>query len=127
MSVATDFFDRLGKGDIPGALQLTTPDFTWTVAGKPEQFGLAGVYNRDSYLDMLGRVAAFLPAGPRIDVTSVTADAQHEVIEAHVTGESASGRRYDNALVYVFDLENDKVKAVREYLDTMHASEIFVA
>lgn len=113
MTIATSFFDRLGSGDVYGALALTTPDFTWTVAGKPGQFALAGVY--------------FLPAGPRVDITSVTADSLHEVIEAHVTAVSASGAQYDNALVYVFDLEGDKIRAVREYLDTIHASEVFVA
>lgn len=127
MSIATDFFDRLGKADVSGALDLTTPDFTWTVAGKPDQFALAGTYDRDGYIDMLGRVGGFLPAGPQVQVTSVTADSHHEVIEAHVTAVSAAGTRYDNALVYVFDLQGDKIQAVREYLDTIHASEIFVA
>ncbi|MEU7306227.1 nuclear transport factor 2 family protein [Streptomyces sp. NPDC007206] len=126
MTIATAFFDRLGSGDVSGALDLTTPDFTWTVAGKPGQFALAGVYNRDSYLEMLARVARFLPTGPRVDITSVTVDSHREVIEAHVTAVSASGAQYDNALVYVFDLQGDKIKAAREYLDTIHASEIFV-
>ncbi|MBM9509237.1 hypothetical protein [Actinacidiphila acididurans] len=72
-------------------------------------------------------MGGFLPAGPQVDVTSVTTDSGHEVIEAHVTAVSAAGTTYDNALVHVFDLEDGRIKAAREDLDTIHASEIFVA
>jgi uncharacterized protein len=100
----------------------------WTVGGKPGGgFALAGTYDRDSYIELLGRVAGYLPAGPNLEITSVTADANHEVIEAHVTGESTSGIRYDNRLACVFDLADGKIKAAREYLDTIHASEVFGA
>jgi ketosteroid isomerase-like protein len=35
------------------------------------------------------------------------------------------GAEYDNQLAYVFDIGGDKISAVREYLDTIHAAGVF--
>lgn len=41
-------------------------------------------------------------------------------VEAVTTGESASGKHYDNQFVYVVEVKNGLIHAVREYLDTSH-------
>ncbi|GAA1778500.1 nuclear transport factor 2 family protein [Streptomonospora arabica] len=124
--VATEFLARLGTGDAAGAMQLTTDDFHWTVGGKPGGgFALAGTYDRAGYLEMLGRAAASLPAGPRIEVVSATQTEERAVVETHVVGVSADGVDYDNRVVCVFELSGGKIAAVREYLDTIHAAAVF--
>jgi ketosteroid isomerase-like protein len=126
MNPATQFFADMGTGDLGKALANTTEDFTWTVSGKPgDGFALAGTYDRARYVEMLGHVSASMPAGPRVDVTSMTETPERIVIEARVQGVSADGVVYDNQLVYVFDLKGDKIKAAREYLDTIHAAKVF--
>lgn len=60
-----------------------------------------------------------------MEITSTTEPQERVVIEAHVQGRSADGLDYDNQLVYVFDLDGGKIAVVREYLDTIHAAEIF--
>jgi ketosteroid isomerase-like protein len=126
MDAASQFFHDLAADGVEAALARTTGDFTWTVAGNPGRgFALAGTYDREHIPAMLGRVAAALPEGPRVDITSVTETRERIVVETHVTGRSAAGVDYDNRLVCVFDLRGDKICAVREYLDTIHASEVF--
>ena len=122
---ATMFLDRLRAGDLNGALALTTDRFTWSVAGKPGQFVLAGRYDRKKYRELLARVGRSLTSGPQMDIRSVTTGDDRVVIEAHVTGNAANGVHYDNDLIYAFDLEGDRIAAVREYLDTIHAQEAF--
>jgi len=125
-NVATEFLSRFAAGDVTGALELTTDDFRWTVGGKPGGgFALAGTYDQAGYLEMLGRAAASLPAGPQIEVISVTEAAERAVVETHVVGTSADGVEYDNRVVCVFDFDGSKIAAVREYLDTIHAAEVF--
>jgi hypothetical protein len=126
MNAAEQFFADMGTGDLDKALANTTEDFIWTVSGKPgEGFALAGTYERARFVDMLGHVGSSMPAGPKVEVTSTTETPERIVIEARVQGLSADGVEYDNRLVYVFDLEGDKIKAVREYLDTIHAAKVF--
>ncbi len=72
--VVTEFLDRLfTEGDIDGAMELTTDRFSWTVGGKPGGgFALAGTYDREGFVRMLGQAGASVPAGPQIDIVSVT-------------------------------------------------------
>jgi uncharacterized protein len=126
MDTASGFFADLAAADIEAALARTTPDFTWTVPGRPGgRFALAGTYDREQFPAMLGRVATALPDGPRVDVTSVTATEERIVVETHTTGRSATGVDYDNRIVCVFDLRDGLIAAVREYLDTIHAADVF--
>ncbi|MBP2471803.1 ketosteroid isomerase-like protein [Crossiella equi] len=125
-NIATEFFELLGRGHIDGAMALTTDDFTWTVGGKPGgPFALAGTYDSAAYIEMLGHVAASIPAGPQVEIVSVTQGSDRIVVETHVVGNSADGVGYDNNLVCVFDISDGRIAAVREYLDTIHASEVF--
>jgi ketosteroid isomerase-like protein len=88
---------------------------------------LAGAYDREQFPAMLGRVAAALPDGPQVDVTTVTATEERIVVETHTTGRSAAGVAYDNRIACVFDLRDGRIAAVREYLDTIHAADVFTA
>jgi ketosteroid isomerase-like protein len=126
MNPATQFFADLEAGNIDAALARTTHDFTWTVPGTPGAgFGLAGVYGTQQFRAMLACVAASLPEGPRTEITSVTETPQRVVLEAHVRGRTVDGTEYDNQAAYVFEIDGDKICAVREYLDTIHAADIF--
>jgi ketosteroid isomerase-like protein len=126
MDAASQFFHDLTADGVEAALARTTADFTWTVAGKPGQgFALAGIYDREHIPAMLGRVAAALPEGPQVDITPVTETRERIVVETHVTGRAAAGIDYDNRLVCIFDLRGERICALREYLDTIHASEVF--
>lgn len=128
MNPATKFFAELQTGHVDQALALTAAGFTWTVPGAPGgAFGLSGVYSAEQFPAMLSRAAAALPEGPRTEITTVVETPRHVVIEARVRGRAANGGEYDNRVAYVFELDGDKITAVREYLDTVHAAEIFTA
>jgi ketosteroid isomerase-like protein len=46
-------------------------------------------------------------------------------IEANPQGVSPSGEAYDNHNVFIVDLSEGKISAIREYYDTMHTSAVF--
>lgn len=125
--VGRAYFDLLGRGDVAGALAMMTEDATWTVAGRPADFPLAGSYDREGFTRMLGRIGSVMPDGVRVTITSVTADDERVVIEADVRGTSVAHKEYDNRLVYVFDMRDGRIAAAREYLDTIHAGDVLVA
>lgn len=124
-NLATEFFARLGVRDVDGVLALTAPGFTWKIIGRPARFALAGTFDRDEFLDVLTRIGAAFSGPPVTEIGSVTETADRIWVEARVTGRSKAGEPYENDLAYVFDVAEGKITAVREYLDTIAAQEIF--
>ncbi|MEU3985320.1 nuclear transport factor 2 family protein [Streptomyces sp. NPDC026672] len=122
--VVLDFFGHLSQGDAEAALALLDDDVRYWVAGKPEQFPLAGTYNKDEFIRMLGGVGQNMPNGVQVTVTSVTAQDERVVVEADTHGVSATGKTYDNNLIYAVEVRNGKIVKAREYLDTIHANDV---
>jgi ketosteroid isomerase-like protein len=47
------------------------------------------------------------------------------LIEAEGNGMHASGKAYRNRYAFVIDVAGDRIQSVREYLDTLHADDVF--
>jgi hypothetical protein len=75
---------------------------TWWVAGKPGQFVLAGTKTKAQFAELLQGIRTAMPKGLRVTPTGITAEGDRVAVEA------------------------EKIQAVREYLDTMHAKEVLV-
>lgn len=126
-SVALKFRETMATQGLEARLALTTNDFTWTVWGKPDgPFKLAGTYTRDQVAELMRHVRASLIDGPHISVLGHREDASHTDLEIEVRGTSVNGTEYHNKGVHVFDIVDGQVAAVREYIDTSHAAEVFV-
>jgi uncharacterized protein len=124
--VVLSFFDNLSAGKLDAALALMDDNVTWWVAGKPEQFALAGTYDKAQFAAMVGAIGAAMPTGVQVSITGVTAEDDRVAVEAEERGRSAAGKAYHNQFHYLFEVRDGRIHAVREYLDTMHADEVLV-
>ncbi|GAA4786785.1 hypothetical protein GCM10023200_21130 [Actinomycetospora chlora] len=126
-SVALHFRETMAEHGLEAGLALTTDDFTWTVWGRPDgPFRLARTYAKDEVADLMSHVRASLVDGPHVTVLGFTEDASHAFLEIEVRATSVNGTEYHNRGVHVFDIVDGRVAAVREYIDTAHAAEVFV-
>lgn len=124
--VVLSFFDSLSAGKLDAALDMMADTATWWVAGKRDQFALAGTYDKAQYTVMLGVIGEAMPSGVQVRITGVTAEGDRVAVEAEVRGESAGGQDYDNQFHYLLEVRNGKIQAGREYLDTIHAREVLL-
>ncbi|MFJ2866568.1 nuclear transport factor 2 family protein [Kitasatospora sp. NPDC087314] len=127
-TVVTDYVTFLAAGEREAAIALFAEDATWaypgglelsrTWRGKQEIFG-----------DFLGRVGTlFAPDGlPEITLTQVLADGPQAVAEWTTKGTAANGAAYENHCLGVFTVEDGRITAVREYLDTDHVARTLLA
>ena len=67
--VALQFVENLSTGDIEGALDLIDEDVTWWLAGKPDQFEIAGSKTKQEFADMLQTIGTGMPNGMQLTVT----------------------------------------------------------
>jgi len=124
--VALRFFESLSTGNLDVALELISDRVTWWLAGKPEQFALAGSKDKTQFAEMLGLIEKGMPNGIRLTITGVTAEGDRVAVEMNADGVSALGKEYHNEYHDLLEVRDGKIEAGREYLDTAHAQEVIV-
>jgi ketosteroid isomerase-like protein len=93
-------------------------DAKWVVTG---QYSWSRTFTgKQSILnDLHGHVRSLLVDRVRTVAHRFVADGDHVVVEAKGNNLTKTGARYDNDYCLVFQLENGKIKEVREYCDSV--------
>jgi uncharacterized protein len=118
---ARQFFARFSAGDIDGALDLMSDDATWWVLGKPDLLPVAGLYSKTAVGDLFLRMMTRLKSGLDMTVKTVVAEGDLVALEVESHGELTNGRRYNNEYFTLMQINDGKIRRVREYGDTQHA------
>jgi ketosteroid isomerase-like protein len=124
--IAIGLFARLSAGDIAGALARMADDVTWWVAGKPELSPAAGTYDKERLGRLFGRMLAQLGDGLKMTVSGAIAEGDDVAVEVESSGDLRNGRRYRQQYHFYFNFRDGKIAAVREYLDTQHAFDVWM-
>jgi len=124
--VALRLFERFTAGDVPGALALMTDDVTWRLPGKPELSPVAGVYDKERLKRLFDRMLAQLEHGLEMTVVGSVAEGDRVAVEVESSGDLRSGRQYRQQYHFLIQLRDGRIAAVREYLDTHHAFDVWL-
>lgn len=119
------FVEAMRVSDTEALNAMTTDDFSWWIAGKPDDLQTAGEHDRDFFLGFFGGGAEMFPNGADFRVTGMVAEGDKVAAEAHLTAETAMGSTYDNGYHFLFTVENGRIKRMKEYMDTHHAKTTF--
>ena len=125
-NVVLNFFEHVSAGNVDAALALMADTATWWVAGKPENFALAGTKTKAQFAELLQGIGAAMPKGLRVTPKGLTAEGDRVAAEAESYGEMSTGKIYNNLYHFLFEVRDSKIQVVREYLDTMHAQDVLV-
>lgn len=126
-AIVLDFLKRLESGDIDHALALLSEDATWWVAGKPDLFPLAGTMSKEKLRGLLNSLVTPMPEGLRMTPLGITAEGSRVAVEVESYGHNAAnGRLYNNLYHFLFIVEDNLIRAVKEYLDPMHTKSVFL-
>ena len=125
-ATAQRFFELFSAGDIDGVLALMTEDASWRTPGKKELTPTAGVYTKERIGRLFRRMLDNLSTGLRMTVLSSIAEADCVALEVVSSGDLKNGRLYRQEYHFLMEFRDGKISAVREYLDTQHAHEIWI-
>ena len=125
-AAAHRFFELFSASDIEGALALMTDDATWRIPGKQELTPTAGVYNKQRIGRLFYRMIDNLAGGLRMTVLSSLAEGDRVAVEATSSGDLKNGRLYRQEYHFLMEFRDGKICAVREYLDTQHAHDVWI-
>src|SRR5436190_15127347 len=126
-AAAQEFFDRFSASDIEGALALMTDDATWLIPGKPQRMPTAGLYTKERIRKLFCTMLKQLESGLQLTVKSMVAEGERVALEAESSGDLKNGRRYRQQYHFLIEFRDGRISAVREYLDTQHAHDVWLA
>jgi len=122
--VVATYLATFSRGDVDGLLAAMTDDASWWVSGSLE--GMSGTYEKAPFGELLrGATALYEEGALRITPTSMIAEGNHVAVEAEGYATMKNGRIYRPRYHLLIEVEGDKVRRVREYMDTMHAWDTF--
>ena len=123
-AVVADFLAAFSRGDVEGVVNRMTEDATWWVSGTIQ--GMSGTYARLELATLLEGVKQVYKQGAlQIAPLSMIAEGDKVAVEAESFAELQNGRVYQNLYHFLFWVRDGKIAEVREYMDTMHAKDIF--
>ncbi len=120
---ALDFFKELANGD-EACWERVADDASWKLMARATDYPYPSDYTKASYRKLVADSAKDFPTGLRFTITATTAEDDRVAIEAESYGLTRAGKLYNNLYHLLVLLEKDKIKTVREYLDSGHASEV---
>jgi hypothetical protein len=118
-----DFFNELSAGN-PACWDRVADDANWKLMAKAEDYPYRSEYSKASYRKLVEDSVKDFPSGLTFTITGTTAEGNRVALEAESYGMARSGKLYNNLYHLLVLLEDGKIKTVREYLDSGHATEV---
>jgi ketosteroid isomerase-like protein len=115
-SVALQFFEVLGRGDVDGLARMMTDDATWWVAASTP---VSGTYEKKQFLDLVAAIFSKADGHLALDTKAVTAEDDRVCVMTSGHMRMKSGAIYANDYHFLLEIKDGKVKSGREYLDTV--------
>jgi uncharacterized protein len=119
----TNTWGLFGKGDIKAAFANMADNVSWVVPGNMP--GVSGLKRgKEEILKFMSGVSQTFPEGLKSEIRKTFCDGDTVIIELTNRGKVSNGKSYENEYCFVFELENDKIRRIREYVDTQRAKDL---
>jgi uncharacterized protein len=123
--IVRNFFDTQSSGNLENLRLLLHEEATWTVMasgipGAGEKKGRKAII--DDFLSPIRGM--FVPGDPKIHIDRIIAQGPFVAAEARGLGRFKNGKEYSNRYAFVLEIKDNKVFALREYMDSYYVSTI---
>jgi len=110
-------------GDIKNAFANMSDEVSWLIPGNLNN--LSGLRKgKAAILEFARNAAKTFPNGLQTQINRAYGDGDTVILELTNRGKLANGKDYENEYCFVFEIENGKIRRVREYVDTQKAKEL---
>jgi uncharacterized protein len=118
-TLVREFFETLSSGDLEALRPLFHRDATWEATAQTIP-GAGLTKGRDKIIDeFLAPVRGlFEPGDPKVVVHNMFSKDDWVLAETTAIGMLSNGNEYHNRYAWVFQIRDDKVYAIREYMDS---------
>jgi uncharacterized protein len=119
----TKTWNAFGKGDIKAAFANLADNVSWVIPGNMP--GVSGLKRgKDEIMKFMSGISQVFPEGLQSEIRKTFCDGDTVIIELTNRGKVSNGKSYENEYCFIFELENDKIRRIREYVDTQKAKDL---
>lgn len=120
-SLARQFFETLSSGDLEALRAQLHEDASWEATAKSIP-GAGITQGRDRVIDeLLAPVRGlFEPGDPKVEIRNLFSKGDLVAAETEAHGTLSNGRPYHNRYAWIIEIRDDRVCAVREYMDSAY-------
>jgi ketosteroid isomerase-like protein len=121
--IVRTFFETLSTGNLERLRLLLHEDATWTgmatgIQGAVEKKGRKAIID-----EFLGPVRGiFVDGDPKVLIQHLILQGPYAAVEAKGLGKFKNGKDYNNRYAFMIEIKDDKVFALREYMDSYYVS-----
>jgi len=122
--IVRDTYAAISRGDVEGFMNRLADDVEWYFIGTHRFAGT--LKGKDAIMKQL-----FEPLGDAltstisVDIKQLIAEGDKVVAEAQGTSRSKDGKDYNNTYCIILTVRDNKIREMREYLDTELVTQVF--
>jgi uncharacterized protein len=124
------FFETLSSGDLDRVAEFFDDRTAWSMAWVTDDLPGAG-----THIGVKGIIGEFLspvrgmfePGDPKVELTNVVAQGRWVAVEARGRGRFKNGVPYDNLYTFFLEIDGEKIRTIREYMDSYYVSTLDVS
>jgi ketosteroid isomerase-like protein len=116
-----EFFAALSSGNLEAVRPRLHPHATWEATARTIP-GAGITRGRDKIIDdFLAPVRGlFIPGDPKVKVLNIFSKGDWVAAETEGLGKLSNGKEYHNRYAWIFEIRDDKIFALREYMDSAY-------
>ncbi|HEY2663578.1 MAG TPA: nuclear transport factor 2 family protein [Candidatus Binataceae bacterium] len=122
---AVQFLSMLENPDPTKLQMMVTDDFEWRLMTRMQ--GFPPIKGKDALNGFAKGLKAMMPKGVNMKFGTIFSEGDHVSVQGESDTVAANGRKYSNLYHFYLHFKGDRIAQVREYCDTNHAREVFVA
>lgn len=121
--IVKTFFETLSSGDLERLRPLFHEEATWTgmatgIPGTGEKKGRKQII--DEFLAPVRGM--FVDGDPKVLIQLLILQGPYAAVEARGVGRFKDGREYRNRYAFILEIKDEKIFALREYMDSYYVS-----
>ncbi|NLS13090.1 nuclear transport factor 2 family protein [Vibrio sp. SM6] len=124
--VVNEFFQRFSNGDVPGVLELLTPDVDWRMMGQQGGLPVSGNMDQEGIKGLMAGVKETVIDHLAMTPKGWTIDGDRVAVEVESFGNMKNGKTYNNLYHYLIEMKQGKIWRIREYGDTDQVRRVFL-
>jgi uncharacterized protein len=124
-SVLRRYVAAVQAGDEEAIREVFAEDATWTI--QAGQLPISGTWSgRGAIVDefLAAAMSRYAPGSVSLEITGMIAEGDQIVLQWTSRARTREGRPYENGCIGVFNIRDGRIQHVREYMDTLYASEV---